>query len=143
MIRTRPATTTDASRLAELAAQWGYPIGAVALPATLARLLARLDQSIVVATDETDAIAGWIHVGEQDLLESGRRAEILGLIVDEQARGQGVGRVLVAEAERWAASRGLTEMSVRSNILRAEAHPFYEAVGYRRIKTQHMYKKSL
>lgn len=139
----RHATVDDAPRLAELAAQWGYPADADALRGPLSRLLARLDQSVLVATNDSGTIAGWIHVGEQDLLESGRRAEILGLVVDEKARGQGLGRALVAEAERWAASRGLHEMSVRSNVLRAEAHPFYEAVGYERVKTQHVYSKKL
>ena len=139
----RHATLDDAPRLAELAAQWGYPADAAALRGPLARLLGRLDQSVLVTTDNSGTIVGWIHVGEQDLLESGRRAEILGLVVDANARGQGVGRALVAEAERWAAARGLREMSVRSNVVRAEAHPFYEAVGYRRIKTQHVYKKKL
>jgi GNAT superfamily N-acetyltransferase len=76
-------------------------------------------------------------------LESERRCEILGLVVDPLQRGTGVGRQLVAQVERWAAARGLHMMTVRSNVLRHESHPFYEHVGYERTKTQHAYRKRL
>jgi hypothetical protein len=33
--------------------------------------------------------------------------------------------------------------SLRSNILRTDAHKFYEQLGYERVKTQHTYRKSL
>ena len=32
---------------------------------------------------------------------------------------------------------------VRSNVTRPESHPFYERLGYERIKTQHSYRKTL
>ncbi len=34
-------------------------------------------------------------------------------------------------------------MTVRSNAARELSHPFYEALGYARAKTQHVYVKSL
>jgi hypothetical protein len=34
-------------------------------------------------------------------------------------------------------------MTVRSNVVRAESHPFYERLGYVRSKTQHAYRKHL
>lgn len=71
----------------------------------------------------------------------GRRCAILGLVVAAGYRGRGVGRRLAEAAARWAKERGLDEMSVRSNVVRAEAHPFYERLGYSRIKTQHAYRK--
>jgi hypothetical protein len=37
----------------------------------------------------------------------------------------------------------VTEISVRSNVVRLEFHPFYEHLGYRRAKTQHVYRKPL
>jgi len=39
--------------------------------------------------------------------------------------------------------RGLESVAVRSNIVRTESHPFYERVGYQRVKTQHAYFKRL
>jgi hypothetical protein len=49
----------------------------------------------------------------------------------------------VAEAERWAAIRGLSQMSVRSNVAREESHPFYQGLGYGRVKTQQVYRKAI
>lgn len=86
---------------------------------------------------------GWVHAAEQEVLDSGRRCEILGLVVAPEARGQGVGRQLVLAIEEWAAERGLDLLTVRSNIVRAESHPFYERLGFVRLKTQHAYRKQL
>jgi GNAT superfamily N-acetyltransferase len=54
-----------------------------------------------------------------------------------------VGRDLVEYAETWARSRGLASLTVRSNAARELSHPFYEALGYSRDKTQHVYSKAL
>ena len=80
---------------------------------------------------------------EQRYLEASTRCELLGLVVDLEHRRRGVGQQLVAAMERWALGRGLTEISVRSNVVRAESHPFYERLGYQRTKTQHVYRKPL
>ena len=88
-------------------------------------------------------VAGWIHAAEHDILEVGSFCEILGLVVAADRRGEGVGRRLVEQVERWAAERGLKQVSVRSNVTRLESHPFYERSGYVRVKTQHAYRKSI
>jgi GNAT superfamily N-acetyltransferase len=64
-------------------------------------------------------------------------------VVDGRRRRGGIGGRLVAEAERWAATRGLRHMSVRSNVAREESHPFYQALGYGRVKTQQVYRKAI
>jgi hypothetical protein len=124
----RPARSGDAAAFAGLSTQLGYPVSAGALGGRLERLLLRDDQVILAACAGLDAVVGWIHGAEQELLESERRCEILGL---------------VAAVEGWALARGLTHMSVRSNVARAESHPFYEGIGYRRTKTQQVYRKRL
>jgi GNAT superfamily N-acetyltransferase len=139
----RPLTVEDAAWVAELSGQLGYPVPAAAVAARLARLVPRSDQVLLAAVDAQGNVAGWIHGAEQDLVEAERRCEILGLVVDQQQRRGGVGRRLVAEVEAWAARRGLTEMSVRSNVARLESHPFYEGQGYRRVKTQQVYRKRI
>jgi GNAT superfamily N-acetyltransferase len=98
---------------------------------------------VLVAETAPGRVVGWLHGAEQELLESGRRCEILGLVVDESQRARGVGRRLVQAVEAWAAARGLDRMAVRSNVARAESHPFYERLGYVRAKTQHAYRKRL
>jgi GNAT superfamily N-acetyltransferase len=138
----RPAVPADAAAIAGLSGQLGYPVSPVAVARRLERLLPRADQVVLVA-DAGGLLAGWIHGAEQELVEADRRCEILGLVIDQRRRREGTGRRLVAAVEEWAVSRGLGEMSVRSNVTRAESHPFYEAIGYRRVKTQQVYRKRL
>jgi GNAT superfamily N-acetyltransferase len=86
---------------------------------------------------------GWVAAERRLLLESGERAEIVGLIVTADARRSGTGLALVKAAEEWAAEQGMQTISVRSNVARLESHPFYERLGYVRTKTQHAYAKQL
>jgi len=141
--RIRRVTREDAAAVAALSDQLGYPVAAEAIAARLERLLGRDDQLVLAAVADDGELAGWIHAAEQDLVEAERRCEILGLVVDGRRRRGGIGRGLVAEAERWAASRGLRQMSVRSNVAREQSHPFYEAQGYGRVKTQQVYRKPI
>src|SRR5438270_9973603 len=124
MVTIRPATVADAPRIAELSGVLGYPIAAEAAAARLKYLLARSEHLVLVA--EITGVVGWIHASEQHLLESGLRCEIVGLVVAADHRGKGIGRRLVARVERWAAERRVERLSVRSNLARAESHPFYE-----------------
>jgi GNAT superfamily N-acetyltransferase len=139
----RSAVPGDAPRLAELSAILGYPASVPAVAQRLGRLLGREAETVFVASLPSGQVVGWLHGSEQELLESGPRCEILGLVVDPDHRGRGVGRRLVAAVEQWAMTRGLEQMAVRSNIRRAESHPFYERLGYLRTKTQHAYRKRL
>jgi GNAT superfamily N-acetyltransferase len=138
----RRATVEDAPRLAELSAVLGYPVPVEVLSTRLQRLIASSGEAVFVATVGDD-IAGWIHGSDHELLETGRHCEILGLVVDAAYRRCGAGRQLVAAVEGWARDRGIPAVAVRSNIVRAESHPFYEKQGYTRVKTQHSYRKHL
>jgi GNAT superfamily N-acetyltransferase len=142
-MRVRPAAIDDVEALASLSGELGYPATATQLGARLQSLLRREhDHAVFVAIAE-DVIVGWIHVGLRRVLETDDRAEILGLVVSSRVRQRGVGRALVAAAESWTTHVGLSEIVVRSNVARAESHPFYENLGYTRTKTQHVYLKTV
>ena len=141
-VQVRRAAAADAARIGELSGVLGYPVEERTMTERLAHLLARDDNAVFVAVDG-DAMVGWIHGAEHELLEVGRLCEILGLVVDPSARRSGAGRALVGAIEQFAASRGLRQVSVRSNVVRVESHPFYERLGYTRVKTQHSYRKTL
>jgi len=64
-------------------------------------------------------------------------------VVHEDARGRGVGRALVSAAEDWARERGYTMVSVRSNVIRRDAHEFYKGLGYEPTKSQFKFRKKL
>ncbi len=139
----RAAVPEDAPWIAGLSEALGYPVAEDVVLRRLKNLIGRATDVVLVAESESGEVVGWIHGSEQELLESERRCEILGLIVDSGHRGMGIGRELVSAVERWAATRRLDCISVRSNILRAASHPFYEQLGYARAKTQHAYRKRL
>ena len=52
-------------------------------------------------------------------------------------------RRLMEEAEQWARDKGCRSVRLRSNVVRAEAHAFYERLGYSVFKTQKNYRKML
>lgn len=63
--------------------------------------------------------------------------------MDEGYRQAGIGRLLMRSAEQWAREKGCEAITLRSNVLRQEAHIFYEKIGYRRIKTLLAFYKPL
>jgi len=137
----RPAKTSDAVEIARLSAELGYSISIDEIHAALDRLLADSRHLIAVIDGHRDRLLGWMHVEQRTSMQTADRAELIGLVVDSAARRRGLGRALVDAAEQWARSRGLTTVTVRSNVTRELSHPFYEALGYVREKTQHSYRK--
>ena len=96
-----------------------------------------------VAVLPETGVAGWIHFFLHKVVESDLRVEIAGLVVDETCRGRGVGKALMSRAEEWAREQGCRAVSLRSNVVRQEAHGFYQGLGYTILKTQHAFRKNL
>lgn len=142
-VRVRHATENDAETLAHLAGELGYAATTDAMCGRLRTLLHSPADLIVVALDSRNTVTGWLQAHAAHVLETGFRIEIVGLIVSPATRRQGMGRALVAEAERWAASLGAGFIVVRSNVRRTESHAFYPALGYVPTKTQWVYRKCL
>jgi GNAT superfamily N-acetyltransferase len=139
----RPVRLEDAAEIAELSGQLGYPVSASEMSDRLSQALGDPNYVISVAEATDGSLLGWIGAEYRFLLELGEEVEIVGLVVRQEARRLGVGKALLAAAEEWAQGRGLHSVRVRSNVLRPESHPFYERMGYTRVKTQHCYRKPL
>ncbi len=142
-MRVRTMTAADSAAVAALATQLGYPSSAEMIGRRLRLMAGDADHGLFVAEGPAGRVAGWVHVHGQRLLEAEPFAEIGGLVVDEACRGQGYGRALLAEAERWAAARGYAEVCVRSNATRLEAHRFYRGLGYALVKAQQVFRKAV
>ena len=142
-IQVRRATLRDAERLAELSSQLGYPSTPEAIKRRLRRISNDAEHFVRVAELESGRVVGWIHACASYLIESNPRAEIGGLVVEETCRGSGVGRLLMQHAEDWAGSKRLEAVYLRSNVIRKDAHRFYERLGYNNIKTQRAFLKML
>jgi GNAT superfamily N-acetyltransferase len=138
----REIALEDASAAAGLSGELGYPASAEAMSRRIASLTGKKDRIVFVATLGGN-VAGWIEIAVIDHLASEPRVEICGLIVSDGARGQGIGRDLVARAEQWAVQQGVTLMLVRSRVTREAAHRFYLREGYERTKTSAVFTKEL
>ncbi len=66
---------------------------------------------------------------------TGAHALIEDLVVDESARGQGVGEALTREALRLAEEYGANGVMLTSNPLRVAANKLYQKMGFKHWKT--------
>jgi GNAT superfamily N-acetyltransferase len=139
----RRARKEDAAGIADLAGQLGYPSSQEQIERRLHRVLADSAHALFVAETAGGHIGGWLHVFGYHVVESDPRAEVAGLVVDAARRGSGIGRLLMRQAEDWAREKGYTTVTLRSNIVRHQAHAFYQRIGYKIPKTQHVFRKEL
>jgi GNAT superfamily N-acetyltransferase len=139
----RRAKEQDAEAIVGLTQELGYPGDVAVMSSRITAVSNSPSDALFVAVDVSTAPVGWLHAHSAQLIESGFRVEILGLVVSPAMRRLGVGRMLVAEAERWATILGAEVVVVRSNVTRNESRAFYPAIGYQTTKTQHVYRKTL
>ncbi|MET0653980.1 MAG: GNAT family N-acetyltransferase [Pseudoxanthomonas sp.] len=138
----RVARMEDAAEVARLCTQLGYPASTDEMTARMGVVISAGDRQVFVIQDG-ERLLGWIGIELRTTLETGRKAEIVGLVVDAGARRSGAGKALVAAAENWVRQHGLDAVMVRSNTVRIESHPFYEGLSFVRRKSQHVYSKTL
>ena len=142
-LKIRRMAETDAEVVAALAGELGYPNEVESISRRI-RAIGEFDLDLLlVAVDATDRPVGFIQAHRVCIIEVGFRVEILGLVVSSSARRSGIARRLIEEAETWAKNIGADAISVRSNTKRIEAHLFYPALGYKKIKTQAVYEKAV
>lgn len=139
----REVEVRDADSIAGLSCELGYPTDPDAMSTRLHDLLDSQDHTAFVTQDGEGCILGWIHVLLSTSLVSPPFAQIGGLVVRRDSRGRGLGRALVETAEDWARRHGLSEIRVRSNVVRDAAHRLYRQLGYENTKTQVNFRKSL
>jgi len=129
-IAVREAKPNDALALAPLLGELGYPVGAEALAYRMDRLVGRKDHIVLVAEDEIGAV-GLLALHVFPLIAYDRDVGmIMALVVTARARGTGVGRQLVERAEEMAKSLGASRLLVTTHVRRADAHRFYERLGF-------------
>jgi GNAT superfamily N-acetyltransferase len=142
-VKIRLAKRSDASQIADLAGQLGYPSS----PAQIAQRFRTLKPANLHAVFVTELangdVGGWMHVSVSPQIETDLRAEINSLVVANGQRSLGAGAQLLQAAETWSRKRGCKFMSVRSNVIRDRAHKFYERHGYEHYKTQKAFRKPL
>jgi GNAT superfamily N-acetyltransferase len=138
----REMTRADLAAARDLLEQLGYPLSLEEVERRYAAVIAAPDHRAVVA-EAAGRVAGLLHVFARPALENPPEAVIEALVVDGGLRRSGIGRTLMAEAERWAAARGLRSVMLSSNVVRRGAHAFYHALGYGTAATSLILRKRL
>ena len=141
MATIRRATIADAAAIAALTRALGYPSDAAAMRRRLQRIEG--DPSRITLVAEVDrASVGYVGVWLGYGYESDEpHARIMALVVAPEHRRSGIGRALLTSAEAWSRSQGARLVLLNSGDHRADAHGFYERMGY--ASTGRRYVKAL
>ena len=143
VVKIRGPEPRDYARMAELSSQLGYKSSSEEIARRFAAMRESPDNVVFVAETVGGEVVGWIGVFVYRSLETDTRAEISGLVVDEQKRSLGIGRQLLERAEEWARAKSCATIGLRSNVIRDRAHEFYVRLGYEHYKTQKSFSKKL
>jgi GNAT superfamily N-acetyltransferase len=139
----RPARPEDAPAITELARQLGYPNPVDAVLRRLAAIGGRPGAVVLVAELASGAVVAWTCIQVSLEITSDPHGEIAGFVVDEKHRNRRIGHVLLGAAEAWARKHGCAHMGVHSNVVRLDAHRFYEQQGYVLVKSQKVFRKEI
>lgn len=93
--------------------------------------------------EQTRKIIGFVHAELYESLYMDIGLNILGLAVDSNFQGQGIGKKLMNSIEEYALKNNISYIRLNSNVRRSEAHKFYESIGYVCDKTQKRLIKKL
>jgi GNAT superfamily N-acetyltransferase len=136
----RPAEAADAERIAALFTDEGYPAGSSAILTRLERF-AGPDAAVVVA-EQAGEVIGFVALHALPRFEhDDMLVRVLALVVDAGARERGVGRLLMAEAERFGRERGAAFVEVTAGHHRPDARHLYESLGYDAAVTAYLRKR--
>jgi GNAT superfamily N-acetyltransferase len=126
----REAIARDAAAVAPLLGELGYPSSPAQAAERIGRIAADPFTWIIVAEVESD-LAGLAALHVQNLVERDEPGcEVAGLIVGQRFRRRGIGELLMQALEDEARRRGGKVMVLNTAHRRADAHAFYEALGY-------------
>ena len=97
----------------------------------------------VYENDNDHRVLGFIQAERYNLLYAGNGWNVIALAVDPEARRQGIGTKLLNALEEKASDDQYTFIRLNCNIIRKEAHAFYQSMEYICDKTQKHFIKEI
>ena len=135
---------SDLPEVRILCAELGYQVEEKELVDRYNRIRNSKNHELFVAEADNSIVIGWTHIFQRSPhLCSAPKSELGGLIVSENYRGKGVGKLLLQQAETWSLKNELGELVLTSNAKRELAHKFYINLGYKIRKTSYWIGKEL
>ena len=138
----REMAADDAKAVNTLSNQLGYPLSIEQTLQNIYAVLESKDHTAFVAEYE-NKIVGWIGSSQAIMIEVMPHCEINGLVIDQDHRGMGIGKLLIDKVKRWAMEKNNTKIGLHCNVKRTEAHLFYEHLGFTEIKQQKNFVMSI
>ena len=136
----REMTLGDAPRLAELTTQLGYPMSHENMLGRVQLFLKSTYGKVFVA-EVNGVVVGYVCLWiREHFHDMHRAARILALVVDANHQRMGIGKKLMAQAEQYAKDEGCISVDLTSAYRRADAHAFYESLGYEAEQTKYFSK---
>lgn len=136
-VKIRAANAEDIPALVPLITQLGYTLSVQKIADNLVAIRQRGGEVFVA---DQQGVCGSVTAILDARLAEGVMGEIVSLVVDKRTRGSGIGGQLIAAAEHFLSQSTLVQESdqvrVRVNLTRSDALQFYQAKGYRQIKSQ-------
>jgi GNAT superfamily N-acetyltransferase len=132
MLNIRPAILEDASTLFELVKDFAtsFPVDELFFRQSLTSLLSAPSTYLVVA--EEDVVIGYIlGFDHHTFFANGRVSWVEEIMVRQDRRREGVGRLLMTSFERWTKARDSKLIALATR----RAASFYKALGYQESAT--------
>jgi ribosomal protein S18 acetylase RimI-like enzyme len=131
----RKAAKSDLPAVLRLYAQPGMDNGRVLTVDAAAKILRRMatypEYAVYVATANDGRVVGtFVLLVMDNLAHRTPSAVVEDVCVDQQLRGQGIGRALMRFAMEFARQNGCYKLALSSNAVRERAHAFYRSLGF-------------
>ena len=141
----REINIEDAQEVAEICkAALGYDVGIENVKRQIEKLTNDKNQHIIIGYEDekTRKIIGFVHAQVYESFYSDLGLNILGLAVNPNFQGRGIGRELMNKLEQYAVDNNISFIRLNSAMKREEAHRFYEHIGYTCDKVQKRFIKT-
>lgn len=142
----RDITIFDANEIQKISNfELGYDVDLDTVKKQIEKLTNDNKHNVIIGfeNEQTRKIIGFVHAELYESLYMDTGLNILGLAVDSNFQGQGIGKKLMSAIEDYALKNNISFIRLNSNVRRVEAHKFYESIGYVCDKTQKRLIKKL
>ena len=140
----REINIEDTQEVAEICkAALGYNVDVENVRRQIEKLTNNKKQHIIIGYEDenTRKIIGFVHAQMYESFYSDLGLNILGLAVNPDFQGRGIGKKLMKRLEQYAVENSISFIRLNSAMKREDAHNFYEYIGYTCDKVQKRFIK--